>query len=144
MKKRLITLMLAAGLTATALTGCNEKSGYEINCENQIREMLEYDANINISQQKVRDFGFGIEYKIVNNKFYITFISKKHERFGQRLIVVDDIKITYEVDKNTYYNFKNQYALVETERTVELVKTLTEQYDPINVEGVEEESVERK
>ena len=41
MKKRLIALMIASTITATALTGCGaEKTDEEINNENEIREMF--------------------------------------------------------------------------------------------------------
>lgn len=60
MKKGLIALMLATTITATALTGCSEgtKDSIEIENENKIREMLEYDANTNISQEDVKKIWF--------------------------------------------------------------------------------------
>ena len=134
MKKRLIALMLASTITATALTGCGaEKTDDEINNENEIREMLEYDANTNLPLSNVKDKGFYLEYKIQNEKFYITFITKKWEFYGRVSQLVDNAKITYEVDKDTYYNFKNSYSTEESENEIELVKNLTEKFDPVSV-----------
>ncbi|MBQ8615773.1 MAG: hypothetical protein IJ415_04330 [Clostridia bacterium] len=131
MKKRLIALMIASTITATVLTGCGEgKTDEEINNENEIREMLEYDANINISKNRIKDCGFQIDYEINNEKFYITFSTKATGVYG--LQFGRDI-IKYEVDKDTYYDFKNNYNSHETQNEVERVKNLTEKYDPVEI-----------
>ena len=105
----------------------------EINNENQIREMLEYDANTNLSSNDVKMQGIRVEYKIENEKFYITFKTQRWVYYGRTSTVEDVAKITYEVDKDRYYNFKNNYNLVETEQDVELVKDITDNFDPISV-----------
>ena len=74
-----------------------------------------------------------LEYKIQNEKFYITFITKKWEFYGRVSQLVDDAKITYEVDKDFYYDFKNSYSTEESESEIELVKNLTEKFDPVSV-----------
>ena len=43
------------------------------------------------------------------------------------------LKITYEVDKDTYYEFRHNYNLKETYLDVDRVKNLTEKFDPIEV-----------
>lgn len=134
MKKRLIALMISATMLTTAMTGCGEgKTDEEINNENQIREMLEYDANTNLSSNDVKMQGIRVEYKIENEKFYITFKTQRWVYYGRTSTVEDVAKITYEVDKDRYYNFKNNYNLVETEQDVELVKDITDNFDPISV-----------
>lgn len=134
MHKRLITLMLSATITAIALTGCSDgRDSVELKNENQIRELLEYDANTNISPYDVQTNGFKLEYKIQNGKFYITFITRRWEWYGRASALEDNTKITYEVDKDTYYNLKNNYNTAESEQEVELVKALTEKFDPISV-----------
>ena len=131
MKKRLIALMLGATITATALTGCGaEKTDEEINNENEIRQMLEYDADISIDKKIVVYNGFDIDFEINDHKFYITFKTITPEVYGSH--IVDD-KIKYEVDKDFYYDFKNNYDFNETKNEVERVKNLTEQYDPVEV-----------
>ncbi|MBQ9795764.1 MAG: hypothetical protein IJW36_02225 [Clostridia bacterium] len=134
MKKRLIVLMLSATIVASALTGCGEgKTEEEINNENEIRELLEYDANTNLSSNDVELNGIKVEYKIENEKFYITFKTQKWVYLGRTSILEDYSKITYEVDKDRYYNFKNNYNLRETKQDVELVKDITDNFDPISV-----------
>jgi len=125
MKKRLIALMIAL----ITLTGCGaEKTDEEINNENEIREMLEYDANINIDKKRVENYGFDISFEIVDKKFYITFKTITPGVYGSQFA---HNKIKYEVDKDFYYDFKNNYDFNETQNEVERVKNLTEQYDPI-------------
>ena len=135
MDKRLIAIMLSAGITITALTGCGgtSKSSDEIRNENEIRQMLEYDANTNLSKENVRENGFKVEYKINNEKFYITFITQEWYHTYRYSKLEDRAKITYEVDKDTYYKFRNDYSLEESEQDVELIKALTEKFDPISV-----------
>ena len=41
--------------------------------------------------------------------------------------------ITYSVDKDFYYNFKEEYSTKETQKEVDLIKELTAKYDPIKV-----------
>ncbi len=141
MKKRLIALMIGATITATALTGCSEgKSQDEMKNENKIRELLEYDANTNLSKENVQSYGFKVDYEIKDGKFYVTFITQKFyydvARSG------DDAKITYEVDKDTYYDFRHNYSLKETNNDIEMVKKLTEKYDPIEVWEEDNKTVE--
>lgn len=134
MNRRLIALMLGVTITATTMAGCGEtKSSDEIRYEDRVRELLEYDANTNISSTVVKNMGFKLEYKIQEEKFYITFITQRWEAVGRISTIVDDAKITYEVDKDTYYNFKNSYNTEESENEVELVKNLTDKFDPIEV-----------
>ena len=143
MKKRLIAIMLGSVMTITALTGCDEgvKGVNEKENENEIRELLEYDANTNLDKTRVENFGFNLEYEIKDGKFYIIFITKKH--IPSRTHPENDIKITYEVDKDTYYGFRHEYNLRETQHEVERVKKLTEQYDPIEVWESEKQTVEQ-
>jgi len=134
MKKGLIALMLASTITATALTGCSDgRDLAELENENKIREMLEYDANTNISKEDVKKFGFKVEYKIDSEKFYITFKSQAEVHEYRNSHMEDKAKITYEVDKDTYYNFKNNYTMEERDVEINLVKDLTEKFDPISV-----------
>ncbi len=136
MKRRLIALMITLTIATSTLSGCgddNVKHSVELENENEIREMLEYDANTNLSKENVEDKGFYLEYKIQNEKFYITFITKKWEFYGRVSQLEDDAKITYEVDKDMYYDFKNHYNLDEKTEDVERVKELVEKYDPVEV-----------
>ena len=134
MKKGLIALMLASTITATALTGCSDgRDLAELENENKIREMLEYDANTNISKEDVKKLGFKVEYKIDSEKFYITFKSQEEVHEYRNSHLEDKAKITYEVDKDTYYNFKNNYTMKERDVEINLVKDLTEKFDPISV-----------
>ena len=120
MKKRLIALMIASTITATALTGCSYgRDIVELKKENEIREMLEYDANINIDKKRVEDYGFAIAFEIVDEKFYITFKTITPGVYGSQ--IAHD-KIKYEVDKDFYYDFKNNYDFNETQNEVERVK----------------------
>ena len=81
------------------------------------------------SKDRVKNHGFKIDYEINNGKFYITFktITPGYESNLRH----DSIK--YEVDKDTYYNFKNSYSTEESENEIELVKNLTEKFDPVSV-----------
>ena len=136
MKKRLIALMIASTITATALTGCGENPDYNLTrkSEEQIRQIIEYDANTNIEQyNSSRGFGLGVEYEINDNKFYISFIFYKINKPGHNPARMEDARIKYEVDKDTYYNFKNEFTTYKNEDDVEMVKVLTERYDPIEV-----------
>ena len=134
MKKGLIALMIATTITATALTGCSDgRDAMELDSENKIREMLEYDAKTNISKEEVKKFGFKVEYKIDSEKFYITFKSQVEVHEYRNSHLEYKAKITYEVDKDTYYNFKNNYTLEERAKEIRLVKDLTDHFDPIEV-----------
>ena len=135
MKKRLIALMLGATITATTLTGCGERPDYALtrNSEEQIRQMIEYDANTNIEQYNSnRGFGLGVEYEI-NNKFYISFIFYKINKPGHNPAKLEDARVKYEVDKDTYYNFRNEFTSYKNEEDVQMVKELTTKFDPVEV-----------
>ena len=144
MNRKLIAIMLGATITSTTLAGCSKsgKGTDEIKRENDIRELLEYDANTNLDKVNVENYGLKVEYEIKDEKFYITFITSKPSSttFAK---LVDDIKITYEVDKDTYYDFRHNYNLKETSHEVGRVKNLTEQYDPIEVLESEKQTVKQ-
>lgn len=134
MKKRLIALMIASTITATALTGCSDgRDSVELKNENEIRELLEYDANTNLSRDEVKRHGLGIDYTILDEKFYITFKTYTTQSYGSISHIEEDAKIKYEVDKDTYYDFKNHYNIDEKSEDVERVKELVEKYDPAEV-----------
>lgn len=121
-------------LATATLTGCGvEKTDDEINNENEIREMLEYDANTNLSKDCVKRWGFGIDYEIQDSKFYITFKTYAPEEKRYHIEISEDVKIKYEVDKDIYYDFKNRYNLYEKTEDVERVRVLVEKYDPVEV-----------
>jgi len=139
MKKRLIALMLASTITATALTACNN----EFDNENEIREMLEYDANTNLSEKHVKSYGIGVDYDIVDEKFYITFKTYSPEEKRDHIEIVEDVKIKYEVDKDTYYNFRHNYSTREEKEHVDMVKLLVEKYDPVEVINPSMDNIEK-
>lgn len=141
MKKRLIALMLGATIASSTLIGCADSGAFNEN-EDKIRQMLEYDANTNISRSCVEHYGLRLQFEIKDSKFYITFMSR--DMNNDNLIVEDDVKIKYEVNKDTYYDFKNNYNSYETTEDVDRVKVLTEKYDPISVENSDEKIVERQ
>ena len=71
-----MAIMLGATITTTAMAGCTvevTKGTGELASENEIRELLEYDANTNLSKENVENFGFNLEYEIKDEKFYISF-----------------------------------------------------------------------
>jgi len=132
--KRLIAFMLATMLATATLTGCGvEKTEEEISYEDEIRQSLEYDANTNLSREDVKNHGFGIDYTINNDKFYIIFKTYTIQNYGKYIATEADAKIKYEVDKDMYYDFKNNYSLHEKSEDVERVKELVEKYDPVEV-----------
>lgn len=135
MKKRLIALMIASTLTATALTGCGEPDlSLTRSSEEEIRQIIEYDANTNIEQyNSSRGFGLGVEYEINDNKFYISFIFYKINEPGKNPARMEDARIKYEVDKDTYYNFRNEFTTYKNEEDVQMVKELTAKFDPVEV-----------
>ena len=134
MNKRLIALMIAATITTTLLTGCGEsKSLDHIKAEETIRQTLEYDANTNLSKKNVQSYGLGLDYSIVDERFYITFKTYAYQSYGRISHIEEDAKIKYEVEKDFYYDFKNNYSLIETTEDVERVKELVEKYDPVEV-----------
>ncbi len=132
--KRLITFMLATMLATATLTGCSDgRDSVELKYEDEIRELLEYDANTNISKDNVKKYGLELGYEIIDAKFYITFVTKKPVALYGHSYANNDVKIKYEVDKDTYYDFKNHYNIDEKLEDVERVKSLTEKYDPVEV-----------
>ena len=131
--KRLIAFMLMTMLATSTLTACDGRDSGELQKEDEIRELLEYDANTNLSREDVKNHGFGIDYTINNDKFYITFITYTIQNYGKYLGTEADAKIKYEVDKDMYYDFKNNYSLHEKSEDVERVKSLTERYEPVEV-----------
>ena len=135
--KGLIALMLAAsvGIGFSALAGCsNGKSEEELNCENEIRKLLEYDANININKNYVETSGFKMNYVVTeSNGYLIKFTTSKYVSVGRFVSQVDCDAITYSVDKDFYYNFKNEYSSNETQKEVDMVTELTTTYDPVEI-----------
>ena len=132
--KRLIAFMLATMLATATLTGCSDgRDSVELKNEDEIRELLEYDANTNLSRDEVKRYGLGIDYTIFNEKFYITFKTYTSQSYGSISHIEEDAKIKYEVDKDMYYDFKNNYSLHEKSEDVERVKELVEKYEPIEV-----------
>lgn len=137
-KKRLISLMLAAsiGVGAATMTGCGSltKTPQELECENEIRKILQYDANINIDRKEVEDRELYVDFNVSeNNEFLIKFHTKKAISVGKMIHYVMNDEITYSVDKDFYYYFKEEYSTKETQKEVDLIKELTTKYDPIKV-----------
>ena len=87
------------------------------------------ETNINIDKKRVENHGFEIDFEINDNKFYITFKTITPGVYGAH--IAND-KIKYEVDKDFYYDFKNNYNFHETQNEVDKVKNLTEKYDPVD------------
>jgi len=132
-KKRLISLMLAASISVGAATmaGCGDvKTKEELNCENEIRKMLQYDANINIRKDLIDTHGFHMFFKIEENSRFLIAI---RYYFASGVLGNTYQEITYSVDKDFYYNFKEEYSTKETQKDVDLIKELTTKYDPIKV-----------
>ena len=121
--RRLITLMLATsvsiGITA-GLSGCSESEEEKL-AEEQIRQLLEYDADI----VGYPDSTISFNTKIENGEYLITFNLKNSYSSTD--------KITYSVDKDFFYEFKNNYNVVETSKEVNMVNELVETYDPVVV-----------
>ena len=117
MKKRLIALMLGATITASILTGCSDaKTRDEIENENQIRELLEFDANVNIPKDDVKRFGFVREFEVKEDGYYVTFIVKTFP--PMQTSAAENIKITYVVDKDTYFDIKNNIIYLKMDPSV--------------------------
>ena len=139
MKRRLIALMLASGVSigfiTLSLASCKEtKSTAEKNCEEKIKRLLEYDAGIDIDNSFFGG-GYGeITMQAKNNVFLIKFYAGKSANIYQ--------EITYSVDKDFYYNFKNNFSTIDGQNEVDLVAELTLTYSPIKViEGGEEQTL---
>ena len=116
---------------------------YSFRLEDEIRELLEYDANTNLSRDEVKRHGLGLDYTILDEKFYITFKTYTTRSYGSIAHIEEDAKIKYEVDKDTYYDFKNHYNIDEKLEDVERVKNLTEKYDPVEVINPSMNSIEK-
>lgn len=56
--------------------------------------------------------------------------------------IYDMQDLTKKERKDTYYNFKNNYNLTETEEDVDLVKNITDNFDPIEVINPEESAIQ--
>jgi len=133
--RRLIPVIIAAtvGIAFTA-TGCSlTKSEEEKNAENEIRKLLQYDANINISKEIVENNGFKLDKEIEGNSYLLSFRTTIYRSAGRTAILVDHDIITYSVDKNTYYDFCENYNTTETTNEVNMVTELTLTYDPVKV-----------
>ena len=144
MKKRLIALMIASTMTVASLTGCGDgRDSAELDNEREIAELLEYDANTNISMKEIERYGIGLNCSISDEKFYVTFVTYKYQKDFVGATMNDDVRIKYEVDKDTYYDFKNHYSLDEKTEDVERVKALVEKYDPVEVINLSSNNIEK-
>ena len=132
--RRLIPVIIAAtvGIAFTA-AGCSKKSEEEKNAENEIRKLLQYDANINISKEFVDNYGFKLEKSAKPGEYLLTFKTSKYYSAGRTAKLKDYDIITYSVDKDFYYNFCENYSTSETQKEVDLVTELTLTYDPVKV-----------
>ena len=135
MKRRLIATMIALtmGVGVTTMSGCTEKSEEEKTNENEIRKLLQYDANINISKDIVENRGFKLNKEIEDSKYMLTFKTSIYKSAGRTAVLVDYDEITYSVDKDFYYDFCENYSTTETKKEVDMVTELTFNYDPIKV-----------
>jgi hypothetical protein len=131
MKKRLIALMISATLVSSALTGC---SNSPVDYEQEIAMLLEKDSGVSISAKDVSDFGLKVDFKSQNGKFFISFATTTIKTSGKGYEVFDNVAVTYEVDKLTFEDFKNNYNLDEQEEDLKRVENLTQNFNPINVE----------
>lgn len=133
-KKRLIPLIILASISIAFTTSCaSEKTEEEKNSENEIRKLLQYDANINIDKYIVLDNGFKLDKEIEGDKYLLSFRTTKYRSAGRTAILVDHDIVTYSVDKNTYYDFSENYSTTETQKEVDMVRELTFSYNPIKV-----------
>ena len=87
--------------------------------------------NVSLSQDYVQSLGLTLSYEVQEDGYRISFGTKKYPPMATS--AVDNAKITYIVDKDTYFDFKKNYSIKETEEDVERVKKLTESFDPIEV-----------
>lgn len=139
--KKLITLMIAASVgIGFSMAGCaSSKTEEEKNAENEIRKLLQYDANININKEFVDNYGFKLEKSAKPGEYLLTFKTSKYYSAGRTAILKDYDIITYSVDKDFYYNFCENYSTSETQKEVDLVTELTLTYNPIKVVEAGEE-----
>ena len=133
--RKLITLMIASSVgLGFSMVGCsNPKSEEEKNAENEIRKLLQYDANINISKEIVENNGFKLDKEIEGNSYLLSFRTTIYRSAGRTAILVDHDIITYSVDKDTYYDFCENYNTTETTNEVNMVTELTLTYNPVKV-----------
>ena len=133
--KKLIEVMaLAAVGIAFTTAGCSAtKSEDELNSENEIRKLLQYDADININKEYVDNYGFKLEKSAKPGEYLLTFKTSKYYSAGRTAILKDYDEITYSVDKDFYYFFSENYNTVESKKEVDLVTELTMTYNPIKV-----------
>ena len=94
---------------------------------------MQYDANINIDKYIVLDNGFKLDKEIEGDKYLLSFRTTKYRSAGRTAILVDHDIVTYSVDKNTYYDFCENYNTTETTNEINMVTELTLTYDPVKV-----------
>jgi len=105
--------------------GC-KKSEDEIKSENEIRKILEFEAKIDLSDNQ----GFTLDYDSKDDKYLLTFGSSNIENKSGEVIKDE---ITYSVDEDTFYNFKKNYSVEESQKEIYMVYELAIMYDPVKV-----------
>ena len=133
--RKLISTMLATtmGIVIAPLSACKNKSEDELKCENEIRQLLQYDANINIDKAIVESNGFKLEKEVIGKEFLLSFVTSQYYACGRVAVKKDYDIITYSVDKDTYYYFCENYNTVETQKEVDMIIELTTMYNPVKV-----------
>ena len=124
------TASISAGFWFSA---CKDdvRSEEEKKYENEIRKILELDAKIDIDEFFINEFGFNFSHEITDKQEYLlSFDSRSGVGKGGDAI---RYKVTYSVDENTFYDFKYNYSVQESQKEVDMVYELASLYDPINV-----------
>ena len=141
--EKLLAAVLAATMLSAPLTGCsnNRKSQEEIENENEIRRLLQQDSSLNIKIDDVRFNNVMVSWQKFYGNYYLCF-----ETYQQNPTATyyhgepnNDAFIVYQVDSKTYFNFLKDYGqksysnyrYKETSKDVELIKNITENFDPI-------------
>ena len=140
--EKLLAAVLAATMLSAPLTSCGVlKSREELENEKEIRRLLEADSSLSLKVNNAHFNHMMVSCQKVYGNYYLLF-----ETYQQRPTAtynhgdpLYDAFIVYQVDSKTYFNFLKDYGqksysnyrYKETSKDVELIRTITEKFDPI-------------
>lgn len=129
-----IMLALVTASLGFSLGGCNYEKGPTQTEE--IKRMFEYDASYNINLDENKINRLFLQTEIIDGEYLLKFQFKQYLSGGRSGgIYSKQYDVYYEVDKETYFDFRNNFSSDTNQNEVDMIKSLVEKYDPIKIDS---------
>lgn len=133
-----IMLALVTASFGFSLGGCKIQEDHEKQQARieEVKRMFEYEASYNMDLDKNSTNRLFLQTEIIDGKYLLKFQFKQYLSGGRSGgIYSKQYDVYYEVDKETYFDFRNNFSSDTKQNEVDMITTLVEKYDPIKIDS---------